>query len=305
LMPATSFVRNPLRWLELLHRHRGTVTYAPNFAYALVAKRLAQRDVQGFDLSCVRVAGCGAEPISAAKVRAFAECLAAAKLDPRAFVASYGMAEATLAASMVRPGAGLRTIRHGGEEIVSCGEALDGLAIVVVDPSGARVGEGEVGEILVSGDSIASYHRAPELDAETFAMQGGARWLKTGDLGFITAGELYICGRRKDLIIVAGRNYYPNDIEAVLGELEDVRAAVAFSVSFDGEEGVVICAEAPRAGADLEAKVKALVSVRLGLEVKKLELVPPHALPRTTSGKVRRHATRQMFLDSAWPKRGE
>jgi fatty-acyl-CoA synthase len=151
-MPTASFVRAPRLWLDKIHEHRGTITYAPNFAYALVAKRMKDRDVEGLDLSCLRVAGCGAEPIQARALRDFAARLAPAGFDPKAFLPSYGMAESTLAITFMPLGEGLKTDRNDvGQELVDCGQKFPGHELAVVDEAGRKLGEREVGVLPGAG----------------------------------------------------------------------------------------------------------------------------------------------------------
>ncbi len=270
-LPTASFVRTPRLWIDKIHEHRATITYAPNFAYALVAKRLKDKDLEGLDLSCLRVAGCGAEPIQAKALRDFAARLAPARFDPRAFMPSYGMAEATLAISFSPLGRGLRTdtvdpqaLTRGeasappeaeldastgappqarGIEIVDCGRVFPGHEIVIVDDAGQRLGDRRVGQIVVRGPSVTpGYFEDPELTAQTYKplpgdAPGAPVWLHTGDLGYLAEGGLFVCGRVKDMIIVRGRNYYPSDIEWSVSDLPHVRRGnvVAFGVFVDGE----------------------------------------------------------------------
>ncbi|HEX3344732.1 MAG TPA: fatty acyl-AMP ligase, partial [Polyangiaceae bacterium] len=246
-LPTASFVRAPRLWLDKIHEHRGTLTYAPNFAYALVAKRMKDRDVDGLDLSCLRVAGCGAEPIQAKALRDFATRLAPAGFDARAFLPSYGMAEATLAITFVPLGEGVRTdVNEAGKELVDCGHPFVGHEVAIVDEAGARLGERQIGQIVTRGPSVTKgYFQEPELTAETLKPlpddPGGHPWLHTGDLGYRVGDRLFICGRLKDIIIIRGRNYYPSDIEWSVSELPGVRRGnvVAFGVDVDGEEQLV------------------------------------------------------------------
>ena len=330
-LPTASFVRAPRLWLDKIHEHRGTITYAPNFAYALVAKRLKDKDVEGLDLSCLRVAGCGAEPIQAGALRDFATRLAPAKFDPRAFLPSYGMAEATLAVTFVPKGEGLRTDEVDaralttGEatptsdaaherSVVDCGSAFPGHEVAVVDEAGRRLGDRQVGQIVVSGPSVAlGYYEQPELTAATFkpiAGMGDARWLHTGDLGYLVAGRLFVCGRVKDVIIVRGRNYYPSDIEWAVGDLAHVRRGnvVAFGVHAteegvvldgSGEEQLVVCCEGSSADAEaIREAATARVAEQFGLTVREVLVVPLASLPRTSSGKTQPNATRRNYIEA-------
>ena len=166
-LPTASFVRAPRLWVDKIHEHRGTITYAPSFAYALVAKRIKDREVEGLDLSCLRVAGCGAEPVQARALRDFAERLRPTGFSPRAFLPSYGMAEATLAVTFVPLGEGLKTEANAaGHEIVDCGRVFPGHELSIVDDSGHRLGERQVGQVVTRGPSVtAGYFEEPELTA--------------------------------------------------------------------------------------------------------------------------------------------
>ncbi|MGH7271362.1 MAG: AMP-binding protein, partial [Polyangiaceae bacterium] len=330
-LPTASFVRAPRLWLEKIHQHRGTITYAPSFAYALVAKRLKDSDVGGLDLSCLRVAGCGAEPIQAASLRDFARKLAPARFDVRAFVPSYGMAEATLAITFVPLGDGLRTDAvdparltegeamppaAGGVEIVDCGTAFPGHEIAVVDGAGRRLGERRVGQIATRGPSVTGgYCNDPELTARTFRPlsgdpAGAEPWLHTGDLGYLAGGRLFVCGREKDVIIVRGRNYYPSDIEWAVAALPNVRRGnvVAFGVRVDseggrstdgaGEEHLVVCCEgASSDAAAIRSAAWSCVGSSFGLTPHEVVVIPLSSLPRTSSGKPQRSKARQMYVD--------
>jgi len=330
-IPTASFVRAPRIWLDTIHKHRGSITYAPNFAYALVTKRIKDKDVAGLDLSCMRITGCGAEPIQASTLRDFAAKLAPVGFDARSYLASYGMAEATLAIAFAPHGSGMkadsvdpksvqaREVKPAtgadAQEIVSCGRPFPGHEVAIVDDAGAKLGERRIGQILTRGPSITSgYYQEPELTAASF--KDG--WLYTGDLGYLADGEVYICGRLKDIIIIRGRNLYPQDIEWVVSELPGVRRGnvVAFGVhvnkeghpdvhagaeSVAGEEQLVVCAEAFQADAvGLTEAIKNAVTAEVGLAVYAVVIVPQAALPRTSSGKAQRRKTKQMYLDGAF-----
>ena len=343
LIPTASFVRAPRLWVDKIHEHRGTITYAPNFAYALVAKRLKDKDVEGLDLSCVRVAGCGAEPIQAKALRDFAARLAPAKFDPRSFIASYGMAEATLAITFAPLGEGLRTdivdplaltrgeaqgvaaadgpTRAGSvTEIVDCGRPFPGHELRIVDEGGNRLPERRVGQIVVRGASVTrGYFEDPEITAQAYKSlpddpPGAAPWLHTGDLGYLIADHLFVCGRVKDMIIVRGRNYYPNDIEWAISQLESVRRGnvVAFGVFLDsqggvsdagGEEQLVVCCEGVAADAEaIREAASACISAQFGLTPHEILIAPLASLPRTSSGKPQRRRARQMYMDGTLPR---
>lgn len=271
-MPTASFVRNPRIWLDKIHQHRGTITYAPNFAYALVTKRVKEKDLGDLDLSCLRRAGCGAEPIQAKTLHDFAEKLRPAKFDARAFLPSYGMAEATLAITFVPAFSGVRSdvvdkaglekavatpmpqaqqaspqAPEGVATLVNCGHAFPEHEIAVVDEAGKRLGDRQVGQIVTRGPSISKgYYQEPELTAESFKALPGddpgdprGEWLFTGDLGYTVVNEtdglreVFICGRLKDMIIVRGRNFYPSDLEWVVSEMPGVRRGNVVAFSAD------------------------------------------------------------------------
>jgi len=322
-MPTASFVRNPRIWLDKIHQHRGTITYAPNFAYGLVAKRVKEKDLADLDLSCLRRAGCGAEPIQARTLRDFAEKLRPARFDARAFLPSYGMAEATLAITFVPVDSGVRTddvakaglekgvaepgSGDGAQQLVNCGKSFPEHEVAVVNEQGARLGDRQVGQIITRGPSIsAGYYREPELTAEAFkAGPDGHTWLYTGDLGYTVAGEIFICGRLKDMIIVRGRNFYPSDIEWMVSELPGVRRGnvVAFSVEVNGEEQLVVAAECHSSEAQaLEPAIAQAVVADFALTPHEVVMVPQGTLPRTSSGKPQRRKTRQLYLDGALPR---
>ncbi|MBX3231581.1 MAG: fatty acyl-AMP ligase [Labilithrix sp.] len=335
-LPTASFVRNPRIWLDKIHQHRGTITYAPNFAYQLVTKRIKDKDITELDLSCLHRAGCGAEPIQARTLREFAAKLAPAKFDARAFLPSYGMAEATLAITFVPHFTGVRTdtiekasLEKGeakpaaegedqsqGQELVSCGHPFPEHHVAVVDENGAKLGDRQVGQIITRGPSVsAGYYNEPELTAEAFKPgPDGATWLYTGDLGYTVTRadgrpEVFICGRLKDMIIVRGRNFYPNDLEWVVSELPSVRRGnvVAFSVDVDGPEGraeqLVVAAEAFQSdAAALEKAIAEAILSNFSLTTHEVAIVPQGTLPRTSSGKPQRRKTKQMYLDGTLPR---
>lgn len=315
-MQTASFVRNPRIWLDKIHQHRGTITYAPNFAYALVTKRVKEKDVRDLDLSCLRRAGCGAEPIQAKTLHEFAEKLKGAKFDARAFLPSYGMAEATLAVTFVPAFTGVRsdtvdkaaletgaaTPAPDGQTLVNCGRTFPEHEIAIIDEHGKRLADRLVGQIVTRGPSISSgYYNEPELTRDAFkAGPDGHTWLYTGDLGYMLDGELFICGRLKDMIIVRGRNFYPNDLEWVVSELPGVRRGnvVAFSAEVDGEEQLIVAAEGMSSEAEaLKSTIAQRIVADFALAPHDVLVVPQGTLPRTSSGKPQRRKTRQMYLD--------
>jgi fatty-acyl-CoA synthase len=319
-IPTLSFVRRPTLWMDVIHRHRGTLTFAPNFAFARITKRATDADLARWDLSCIKVVGCGAEPIHAGTMRAFAEKMARAGMKPDVLLPCYGMAEATLAMSFVPLRSELRvdaidpdecyehkrarpaSAMGSGQllELVSCGKPFPGHDIGIFGDDGQRLGEREIGEIRFRGPSVAGgYFKNPEATAAAFGADG---WLRTGDLGYIADGDLYISGRKKDILIIHGRNYYPQGIEWLCEEVAGIRKGnvVAFSVPAADTEEVVIVAETteidPEARAAIVKKVKQHLNVQLSLAVADVVLLGVGELPKTSSGKLQRRKTREQYL---------
>jgi len=320
LMQTAHFARMPRMWLELITKHRGTITYAPNFAYQLVTKRVRDKDLASLDLSSLRVAGCGAEPIRAKTLQEFGDRFAAAGFDSKAFLPSYGMAESCLAITFhqrqtpmivdrVDPAKMQDGIAEPSEEddaleIVSCGVPFPGHDLRIVNDRGEDVPERRVGQILTRGPSVTTgYFRNPEATAE--AIRDG--WLHTGDLGYRAGENLYVCGRVKDLIIIKGANHYPQDLEWAIGELEGVRRGnvCAFSVVRDGTEELVILAEANRADAPrLRQQIAKVVYADFGLQVADVVISPVGTLPKTSSGKHQRRKTKLLYERGELPNHG-
>jgi fatty-acyl-CoA synthase len=312
LLPTEAFARRPTMWMQAMHDYRGTITFAPNFAYALAAKRTRDRDLEGLDLSCVRAAGCGSEPVNPQVMRAFADRFGRAGFKPEALMPAYGMAEATLAISFHPHGTPLLTERvsaeaiRGGKatlatagedhlELVSCGAAFPDHEVAIVSDDGRKLPEREVGEIVLRGPSVtAGYYENPDQTAAAY--RDG--WLHTGDLGYLSAGNIYVCGRIKDLIIIRGANYYPQDIEWTVAEVPGVRRdnVVAFSIMKAGEEVLVVSAEANAANAaGLRTSIGEKIAATHGLRVETVAIVRVGSLPKTSSGKVQRRRTKQLF----------
>ena len=313
LLPTSTFARGPRIWLETISKYRGTITYAPNFAYALAVKRLKDRDLASLDLSCLRIAGCGAEPIHSQTLREFASRLTPTGFNPNALMPSYGMAEATLAITFHQRGTPLVTdvvdataMKKGvatpaakddpaGLEVVSNGIPFPGHEVKIVDDDGKELAERHVGQIITRGPSVtARYYDNAEASAEGW--KNG--WLQTGDLGYFAGENLYICGRVKDLIIINGANYYPQDIEWALADLEGVRRGnvVAFSVLGKGTEELVIAAEAGSSDAErLKKEIAEKVYNACGLTAAHVAICELGSLPKTSSGKAQRRKTKQLY----------
>ena len=322
-LPPLLFLKRPARWLETLSRHRASISFGPNFAYALCVKRIKDSEVARLDLSSWRVAGCGAEPIRAENLRAFAHRFAPLGFSEKAFVCCYGMAESTLAISFSALGTGVQTDTVQGEalweegraepagptdpgatSIVRCGSAFPEHEIQVFatddEASERPLGDRQVGEIRLRGPSLMSgYFNEPELTREAFA--GG--WLKTGDLGYLASGEVYICGRSKEVIIVNGRNYYPQDLEWEASKVQGVRRGnvIAFGTMKPNHdrERVIICFETNLAGeverTAQKGEVRRVVQQALGLTVDDVVPLGAGVLPKTSSGKLQRAKTRELY----------
>ena len=323
IMSPVLFLKRPTAWLDALSRHGGTISFAPNFAYELCVRRVKPSQIDALDLSRWRVAGCGAEPIRAENLQAFADKFAKVGFDQRAFISCYGMAESTLAISFSKLGTGVTADVVDGEalwsqgravtidrespraaSIVQCGPAFEGHEIQVFglddDIRERPLGERCVGEIRLRGPSVtAGYFNEIERTQESFA--GG--WLRTGDLGYLADGNVHICGRSKEVIIVNGRNYYPQDLEWEAGKVEGVRKGnvVAFGTlkPHNDRERVVITFETVVTGdAPLQAlkgEVRRVVQQALGLTVDDVVPLTPGLLPKTTSGKLQRGRTRELY----------
>ena len=325
LMSPLSFLARPMSWLQAVARDEVTTSGGPNFAYDLCVRKFDEQATEGLDLSTWRVAFNGAEPVRASTLDRFAETFAPYGFRKSAFLPCYGLAEATLIVTGKKASEAVREesfsaagLGRGVAEpsvspgdtmpLVGSGAACTGARVAVVDTAtGHELPDRRVGEIRISGPSLgAGYWGQPDKSAETFVRSPrGGRWLRTGDLGFLDKGELFITGRLKDLIIVRGRNIYPHDIEqAATDAVEELRpgCVVAFGTQrADGEELVVV-AEVRRE-ADLSAakaiadRVRRAVTESQNVGVHEVVLVAPGTIPKTSSGKLQRSSCRQAYLD--------
>lgn len=312
-LPTSAFIRRPSLWLDAIHRFRGTITFAPNFAFALATRAVTEGQARSWDLSCMRALGCGAEPIQPDVLRAFMGRFAAQGLKPESILPSYGMAEATLAITFADVAAPIRTdtidlaAMRAGEarpasagatmELVSCGRPFPGHELAVMGPGGKRLGERQVGEVWFRGPSVtAGYYGDPAATEEAF----GDGWLKTGDLAYQAEGELFICGRAKDLIILNGKNYYPQDIERIVSKIDGIRdgQCVAFSRFDDtGAEIAVVVAESRKHTAGIAQAIISAVRGELGLTITEAHFIKRGTLAKTSSGKVRRRECKRRLED--------
>jgi fatty-acyl-CoA synthase len=296
-MTPTTFVKRPIEWLRAISRHRASVSFAPNFAYDLCVRRVKDRDLEGLDLSCWRVAGCGAEPIHAATLAAFADKFRAAGFRETSFLPSYGLAEHVLAATLAPHGRAIRVDRRSGVDLVSCGSPLPAHRIRIVVDEGRDASEGTTGEIALAGPSVMQgYLGDDELTADT--IRDG--WLYTGDLGYLADGELFVRGRTKDTVVVNGRKHHPEDLEWAVDDVAGIRRGrvVAFGTSRTGSaDGLVMVVEPSGtvAAGDLRMAIRHRVSDVAGLYVDEVVLVPSGTTMRPTRGKLQRFAVRARY----------
>jgi fatty-acyl-CoA synthase len=321
------FLSGPLIWPQLITKYGGTTTAAPNFAYAIVGRRMARvDDDNAYDLSKLRIALNGAEPIDETAVQTFVDAGARFKMPAECVFPAYGMAEATLAVSFAPLFTGLtldvveadaletenRAVpvpegdpRRGTDSVRSfalLGRPLDGLEAEIVDETGARLGDRQVGEIRLRGEAVTPGYLTMEGPVPTQDADG---WLNTGDLGYLVDGQIVICGRRKDVIIMGGRNLYPTDIERAATSVEGVRAGNAVAVRLDAgsrRERFAVVVESklagdPEAEKDLMKQVSARVRDAVDMRPYAVVVLPAGSLPKTPSGKVKRAATAAQFAD--------
>ncbi|MFT0516998.1 non-ribosomal peptide synthetase [Pseudomonas faucium] len=323
LMSPGYFLARPLRWLQAISEYGGTISGGPDFAYRLCSERVSEAALAGLDLSRWRVAYSGSEPIRQDSLEQFAEKFAASGFQASSFFASYGLAEATLFVSGSRRGQGIAALELDAEALacnraqagqgsvlMSCGYPQPGHAVRIVEPQHlAPLGDDQVGEIWAAGPSIAlGYWRNPEASARTFVQRDGQTWLRTGDLGFMREGEVFVTGRLKDMLIVRGQNLYPQDLEKTLErEVEVLRKGrvAVFAVDDQGEEGIGVAVEISRnvqKAVEPQALIKTLRQViadacRQAPAV--VLLLNPGALPKTSSGKLQRSACRLRMHDGS------
>ncbi|AKV01760.1 Non-ribosomal peptide synthase [Labilithrix luteola] len=333
-LPPLLFLKRPITWFQAMTRHKGTVSFGPNFAFALCVKRIREKELEGIDLSSWRVAGCGAEPIRPETLENFVNAFSKVRFDKNALLPSYGMAESSLAVTFTELGEGMKTIAVDSDtlwaenvakktepsaeraiRLVSCGKAFplhDVRVFAEGDETGATpLPEGHVGELRIKGPSVMKgYWEDAERTKSTFA----GEWLKTGDLGFLDSGHVFICGRSKEVIIVNGRNYYPQDIEWEASHVAGVRKGniIAFGARDPSgverdRERVVVAFEVQDAPKELDARALAAARQPIVAAIRKavqegmglvLDDVVPLAhgvLPKTSSGKLQRAKTRELY----------
>jgi acyl-CoA synthetase (AMP-forming)/AMP-acid ligase II len=332
LMSPAAFIKRPMRWLEAMSRHRASYSVAPTFAYDKCVECSSAEERAALDLSSWSTAVCGAEPVRAATLRAFADAFAPAGFRPEAFQAGYGLAESTVAVAGSSASA-VPVVQHidrtalsegrvvdaslehaGAVAVVGCGRPQGGQRVVIVDPETRRERQAdEVGEIWIAGPSVAQgYWGKPEETAHTFAASlaetGEGPFLRTGDLGFLRASELFITGRCKDLVIIRGDNYYPNDIEMTVQDchpalLSGRGAVFAVTPESAAAEQLVVVQEValPRVSdvelTEIVTAMQTAINEHHGIQADSVVLVEPMRIPTTSSGKIQRGQCRQQFLD--------
>ncbi|MGK7891318.1 MAG: fatty acyl-AMP ligase, partial [Leptolyngbyaceae cyanobacterium] len=336
LMAPVSFLQRPLRWLQAISKYRGTTSGGPNFAYDLCVRQITPEQRDALDLSSWSLAFSGAEPVRAETMRQFTKHFSPCGFRPEAFYPCYGMAEATLfvtggdrsqtptittveSDALEQNIAVLVDQQNGSQspdasdrrQLVSCGVPANNQRVAIVNPNTLiPCADGEVGEIWATGSNIAQgYWNRPQQSEETFhartATTGAGPFLRTGDLGFVKNGELYVTGRLKDLIVIRGLNHYPQDIEATMGTThEQLRSGqgAAFSVDVDNEERLVVVQEVERTAMrrlrtdEIVTAIKQAIAQSHALQVHAILLLRTGSIPKTSSGKIQRHACKQGFL---------
>lgn len=314
------FAMRPRLWLKLMSQNRATISFSPPFGYALCARRLRPKDAEALDLSAWRVAGVGAEMIHPEWLQTFADVLSTAGFKQSAFLPSYGMAECALGVSFAPIGTGSQIDHVDAEHLslhgearpvavdaprssgyINCGRPLPGFEVEIRDERGALLPDRRCGRIFLRGPSVMSgYFGNVDATREALSPNG---WLNTGDLGYRVEGNLHITGRAKDLLIINGRNIWPQDIELLAEQQPEVRPTDTSAFSIAGEDGgevavlVVQCRETdPAALTSLVERLQQAIYAEFGINCL-IELVPPHTLPRTSSGKLSRSTARKEFLE--------
>lgn len=332
LMAPLDFIRRPVQWLRAISKYRASASGAPNFAYDLCVERVKDEAVAELDLGCWNLAFNGSEPVKADTMKRFVEKFGKAGFRRECFYPCYGLAEATLFVSMrvqsrplqLRQLEAMSTpldqldqqfinVRQSRRQVVSCGQAWDNERVLIVDPkTHTRCSDGTEGEVWIAGPHIAKgYWRRPDETREVFEAHlrdtGEGPFLRTGDLGYLTGGELYITGRLKELIIMHGKNHYPQDIEAtVAGSHPLLRdCGAAFSIDVAGREQLVLFHEVKRQtplekALEIKCAIRQALAENRAIKPYSVVLFKPNTIPRTSSGKIMRSACRADFLRNSF-----
>lgn len=327
VMSPLAFLTRPERWLQAFHKHRGTITAAPNFAYELCVRKIADKDIQGIDLSSLRAALNGAEPVNPETLERFAERFAPYGFRRAAQLPVYGLAEASLAVTVPPPDRGPLVDRVDREiftsegnavptsdadasiAFVSSGAPVPNHDVIIVDDSGKEVSDRTEGFLWFRGPGATrGYFNNPEETEKLFpqgqAPEGEFAWVNSGDRAYRADGEIFVTGRVKDIIIKGGRNLYPHEVEELAGRAGGIRKGciVAFGLKDGGTgtEKLIVVAESresePAAKSAIAAAVTEQISQGLGLPPDRVELIPPGSIPKTSSGKLRREETKQLYI---------
>jgi fatty-acyl-CoA synthase len=328
VMSPLAFLSRPERWLRAIERHRATISPAPNFAYELCVRKIADKDLQGLDLSSWRSAINGAEPVRAETLERFATRFAPYGFRRDALSPVYGLAEGSLAVSVPQMAAGYKVDRidraqfesegravpataasgHAAVlEFVNAGKPLPSVEVRIADAEGRELGERRQGRLWFRGPAATSGYYHNETATRELLREG--HWLDSGDLAYAADGDLYITGRAKDMIIKAGRNIYPHEVEEIAGRVAGVRSGcvVAFGAPDErtGTERLVVAAELRDAASAkrIEGEISSAVTNAMGLPPDVIALLPPQSIPKTSSGKLRRSETRRLFLEGKLGKK--
>ncbi len=310
LMAPIEFIRRPVQWLRAISRYRASISIAPNFAYDLCVERVKDDRIAELDLSCWQVAFNGSEPVKAETMKRFAEKFAKTGFRAESFYPCYGLAEATVFVSSRLPSALVESQR----EVVNCGPACASERLLIVDPkTHRRCSEGVEGEIWVSGPHVAQgYWKRPDETRAAFNAylndNGDGPFLRTGDLGFLLDGQLYVNGRLKELIILHGKNHYPQDIEATVATSHPLLrrdCGAAFSVDVTGKEELVILQEVkrqtpPEKCFEIKCAIRQALAEDRAIKPYSVVLLKPNTIPKTSSGKIMRSACRTDFLRNSF-----
>jgi acyl-CoA synthetase (AMP-forming)/AMP-acid ligase II len=315
LMPPVAFLMHPIRWLKAISNYQGHISGAPNFAYELCVKKVKPKDIDSLDLSSWEVAFSGGEPVRAETLDLFAKTFAACGFRRSAFYPCYGLAENTLFVSGGEKRKEPTIINFGGRQLVSCGNTWLDQKVAIAEPQLlTRCQAGEIGEIWLSSPSVAGeYWQKPWETEQTFKAylaEDTAKtepFLRTGDLGFLLNGELFVTGRLKDIIIIRGQNYYPQDIELTVEKSHPALApcGAAFTIVKNEQEKLVVVQEVERSqlrGLDVNQvidNINQAVTAEYGLQIYAISLLKPGSIPKTSSGKIQRYACREKFLEGS------